>query len=245
MLVVRGGSAAATRLKHLVEREWTCTRLKRLEMTVDLRRVETPAFVLAQTGRKMLTANNEMWEMLRRFYRQLGALREIEVLNLRIKSKEMRWLDEHGRVVEHDESEDYGVRGEQEEDEDIDNWSVEDDFGKWVCTDPKKLSMTNADASFPGLLSMGDLKTNRPGYLSYLAGLSKLQELRGHVQATTTETSVTFGQREVEWMALRWPRLKVIELLPEGSNMSSVASHILWLQERRPTLCVAKETLTQ
>ncbi|OAQ23581.1 hypothetical protein K457DRAFT_24957 [Linnemannia elongata AG-77] len=69
VLVVRGGSAAATRLKHLVEREWTCTRLKRLEITVDLRRVETPAFVLAQTGRKMLTANNEMWEMLRRFYR--------------------------------------------------------------------------------------------------------------------------------------------------------------------------------
>lgn len=52
-------------------------------------KVPTPAFILVQTGRCMRRVGENMWRMLRWFYRQLENLREIEVLDLGIRAKEV------------------------------------------------------------------------------------------------------------------------------------------------------------
>lgn len=61
--------------------------------------------------------------------------------------------------------------------------------------------------SFPGMLSLGDEKTGRPGYLHHLAGLAKLRRFNLWVLMTTGESKVTVGLKETEWMRKHWPAL--------------------------------------
>ncbi|KAG0290611.1 hypothetical protein BGZ97_006133 [Linnemannia gamsii] len=209
-LTIKHQNIAATRLKHLVEKDWACTRLKTLEMTVDLRRVDALACKLSRAGRPMPTVNKNTWMMLKKFYRQLGALTGIEVLNLGIYSKELWWMDSEGRIRDEGEF----VATELDWDDDG-TWDLADDVTTELTIHERRSHFAvMPDASFPGLLSLGDKSSGRPGYLSWLSGLTNLRELRGHVQATTSETSRTPGQRELEWMMEHWPSLKVIELLP-------------------------------
>ncbi|KAG0279729.1 hypothetical protein BGZ95_000392 [Linnemannia exigua] len=49
--------------------------------------------------------------------------------------------------------------------------------------------------TFPALLSLGDARTNRPGYLHLLAGLKKLQKLRGSVFVDVDETKETVNYK--------------------------------------------------
>ncbi|KAG0307445.1 hypothetical protein BGZ97_000388 [Linnemannia gamsii] len=249
-LIIRGcHSPVATRLKHLVEREWVCRGLTTLEITVELRQVITSAVCMCS----MPAVHDPTWIMLQKFYRQLGALSEIKVLNLGIKSKEMQWLETTngwprlavGRKPCTPLRQGTSMKG----DDDDDDWSA-DDYDTYAPTISfKTLCANNADASFPGLLSLGNGDSGgraRPGFLTWLGGLKHLRELRGHVQATTTETIWTVGQKEMEWMLEHWPALKVIELLPALKdrhaqprdllpvNMS--LPHILWFQEQRPDI---------
>ncbi|KAF9150312.1 hypothetical protein BG015_007883 [Linnemannia schmuckeri] len=245
-LIIQGNPPVATRLKHLVEKEWVCRGLKTLEITVELRQVITSAVDMYQVP----GVHEPTWIMLEKFYRQLGALSEIAVLNLGIKSKEMQWLETSGspRFTAGKRPQTRLWQDDSNADDD-DNWSADEDD-----TDPSKLDLealraNNADASFPGLLFLGEKrsgKLKRSGYLSLLGGLKNLRELRGHVQATTTETSQTVGLEELQWILEHWPALKVIELLPalkdrNGQprdllpvNMSP--THIVWLQQQRPDL---------
>ncbi|KAK3836885.1 MAG: hypothetical protein J3R72DRAFT_449992 [Linnemannia gamsii] len=249
-LVIKGRPCVATRLKHLVEKDWVCTRLKTLEITVDLRQVRVPAVGLVT----MPAVYDATWTMLRRFYRQLGALTEIEVLNLGIRSKEMQWLDENGQervmIVDKPKSKRRQARSQGEED---DSWSADDDTSEYDTARAKGSVMaSNADATFPGLLSLGDESTGRAGYLNWLAGLTKLRELRGHVQATTSETLRTVGQRELEWMLRHWPKLEVEELLPAVKTIQSkprrplpgdkIPPHIVWFQQQRPDIHIRKDS---
>ncbi|KAF8929368.1 hypothetical protein BGZ47_001092 [Haplosporangium gracile] len=203
---IRGGCYAGTALKDLVEKEWVCTRLKTLEITVDLRQVS----VLACAMSSMPAVHELTWIMLRKFYRQLGALTKVEILDLGIRSKEMQWLDEDGRervaIGDMPKTRDYPVLRNND---DSGSWSADDDDEyEYAAQGYTFMLADNADASFPGLLSLGDQSIGRPGYLSWLGGLTKLRELRGWVQATTTETSKTLGRKELEWMSTHWPALK-------------------------------------
>ncbi|KAF9122332.1 hypothetical protein BGW39_009809, partial [Mortierella sp. 14UC] len=249
-LTIKGPETAATRLKYLVEQDWVCLRLKRLEMTVDLRRMHIPAFVLEQTGQPVSTVDGATWAMLEKFYCQLGALTDMRVLNLRIKSKELWWIYGDGHMIS-DTVDDTGDDYRDPDYDDSDNWSIaDDDEGNWTCQDPLRWDAENADASFPAMLSLGDVLTGRPGYLSHLSGLTHLEELRGNVQATTSETLSTVGWQEVEWMMAHWPRLKAVELLPSSSFLNfqgdsqgarrklEAFSHIVWLHYMRPDLCL-------
>ncbi|KAG0368474.1 hypothetical protein BGX24_002804 [Mortierella sp. AD032] len=56
----------------------------------------------------------------------------------------------------------------------------------------------DGDASFQGLLSLDAGMMKRPRYLHHLPGLARLRELRGHIQAMSSETLRTFGQRGAE-----------------------------------------------
>ncbi|KAF9902021.1 hypothetical protein EC991_005404 [Linnemannia zychae] len=249
-LVIKGNPCVATRLKHLVKKDWVCTRLKTLELTVDLRQVKMPAVGLIT----MPAVYDATWTMLRKFYRQLGNLKEIEVLNLGIRSKEMQWLDENGQervvIVDKPKSKRRQTRSQDEED---DSWSADDDTSEYTAARAKAAFVTNnADASFPGLLSLGDESTGRQGYLSWLDGLTKLRELRGHVQVTTSETLQTVGQREAKWMLEHWPKLEVIELLPAVKAIQTKSRrplssdkkplHVVWFQQQSPSVHVRKDS---
>ncbi|KAF9084427.1 hypothetical protein BGX23_010521 [Mortierella sp. AD031] len=237
-LSIKGGDLAATRLANPSLREWGCLRLKSLEITVDMRRRVEPVFVYVNRGEPMPNVDKEMWGQLETFYRQLGALKELEVLNLKIRSKEVTWLDEGGhvrkggeyirRLFNYVDDDYYGVGVEN------DTFSVDDTRGKFNSSYVDNLEAKRADASFPGLLSLGDPVIDRRGYLEWLSKLAKLRELR-----------------ELEWILAHWPKLEVIELLPalkDGQGkmrrlfpVDMSPPHTVWLQQQRPGLCIIQE----
>ncbi|KAK3837710.1 MAG: hypothetical protein JOS17DRAFT_837385 [Linnemannia elongata] len=84
--------------------------------------------------------------------------------------------------------------------------------------------------SFPGLLSLGNTRTGRVGYLDLLGGLTKLKELRGSVYARTVETEKTMSLREIVWVDQFWPQLEVAEFFSENEPVSEP---FRWLQDQR------------
>ncbi|KAF9135289.1 hypothetical protein BGW39_003714 [Mortierella sp. 14UC] len=60
---------------------------------------------------------------------------------------------------------------------------------------------------FPGILSLYDPEIGRPGYLSHLAGLKKLQHLDGTISGERTEFHMTMGWEEYRWIDRNWPLL--------------------------------------
>jgi hypothetical protein len=64
--------------------------------------------------------------------------------------------------------------------------------------------------SFPGLLSLGCERTDQPGFLHLLAGMTRIERLLGSVSVTSEENKVTVGAREIEWMEQYWPLLEKI-----------------------------------
>ncbi|KAK3811351.1 MAG: hypothetical protein JOS17DRAFT_495397 [Linnemannia elongata] len=233
--LVISGSGVSTRLKYLVKNEWVCGRLKTLEITVNMREVRTCA-----EGVVSMPMVRDTWIKLRKLYRQLGALTEIEVLHLGMKSMEMQWLDKDGKERSGDENEhDSWLERQSTEGGD---WSVDDDDSNEFTRLRGNVDASNADASFPGLFSLGDELAGRPGYLKMLSGLTKLKELRGHVQAN-------LGRRELEWMLAHWPKLEVFVLLPTFVDSSIVPKNplidvspedIAWLKQQRSSLSIQR-----
>lgn len=72
---------------------------------------------------------------------------------------------------------------------------------------PMPLSEAVGYNTFPGMLSLGDERTGRPGYLHHLAGLAKLRRFNVLVSMATDETRATVGLKEIEWMRDHWPAL--------------------------------------
>ncbi|KAK3831919.1 MAG: hypothetical protein J3R72DRAFT_243261 [Linnemannia gamsii] len=72
----------------------------------------------------------------------------------------------------------------------------------------RPLSETNKFNSFPGMLTLSNPSTGRPGYLHHFAGLSKLQTLAGSVSAMTEEAKGVVGSDEIAWMEQHWPALE-------------------------------------
>ncbi|KAK3846518.1 MAG: hypothetical protein J3R72DRAFT_433976 [Linnemannia gamsii] len=102
--------------------------------------------------------------------------------------------------------------------------------------------------TIPALLTLGDGALHRPGFLSLLANLSNLRELRGAVRADTPEALATMGQNEVEFMVAHWPSLDLLEFLPTGHESKDVYSpaemippHLTWLQKYRPGIRLRAE----
>jgi hypothetical protein len=79
------------------------------------------------------------------------------------------------------------------------------------CSGDDEHRCSYGDVSFPGMLSLADEISGRPGYLDLFGGLKKLRSLNGSVRAMTDETRVTVGQRECEWLGVHWPMLEVLD----------------------------------
>ncbi|KAG0368312.1 hypothetical protein BC939DRAFT_447144 [Gamsiella multidivaricata] len=105
-------------------------------------------------------------------------------------------------------------------------------------SDDSEVEKTRYEAlSFPRLLNLPDPERQTQGYLSSLAGLSELRELRGSVRAVTKETKTSLGQKEVEWIVDHWPKVELIEFLPSNHEKRldvEVPKHLQWLQQRCP-----------
>ncbi|KAF8934422.1 hypothetical protein BGZ47_010373 [Haplosporangium gracile] len=98
-------------------------------------------------------------------------------------------------------------------------------------------------AAFPQLLTLGNEKTDRVGYLNYLYRLKNLRELRGSVHLVSEEIEETFQQREVEWVARHWPQLKVIELIQyQAAKPKRIKgnTHLNWLMKHLPGIDIRR-----
>lgn len=172
------------------------------------------------------------------------------MLHLGMKSKEMQWLDKDGKERSGDENEhDSWSWGRHSTDDD--DWSMDDDDSSEFNRLWDNFDASDADASFPGLFSLGDELAGRPGYLSWLSGWTKLRELRGHVQATISERSRNLSRRELEWMLAHWQKLEVVVLLPTFVNSPIVPKNLLfdmspediaWLKQQRPSLSIQRDS---
>jgi hypothetical protein len=94
-------------------------------------------------------------------------------------------------------------------------------------------------ATFPGLLSLGDPLTKRPGFLHHLGGLRKLQELKGSVHGGTEETVATMGQKEIEWIVHNLVSLKQADFCTRHPMVNKGTKNFpwfQWLREQKPNL---------
>ncbi|KAF9901064.1 hypothetical protein EC991_006575 [Linnemannia zychae] len=155
-------------------------------------------------------ANERRWTRLERFYKQLGTLTNLEVLDLR------------------------GTSGFPEE-EPTNQLRPYTEY-----TLPRLLSLANDDKSTAlmdqGTVKL-ERRGKKVGYLSELGGLTKLRELRGSFRIDRPTVKMYLGQREVEFMHQHWPELRLIELLPpdyETRRDFVIQSHMRWFMEQRP-----------
>ncbi|KAK3846519.1 MAG: hypothetical protein J3R72DRAFT_433979 [Linnemannia gamsii] len=94
-------------------------------------------------------------------------------------------------------------------------------------------------ATFPGLLSLGDPTTSRPGFLHLLGGLKNLKELKGSVHGGTKETVMTMGQREMEWVVENLVSLERADFCNRHAMVETGTGEFpwfLWLKDKRPKL---------
>jgi hypothetical protein len=158
-------------LAEAIKFPWACTRMRQLKLTIGvpdepLNRptYQVEPYYLRPAPTTLLSAEKEQFEQLEVFYRQIGALTEVQTLHLEVffyASGARSSLDEH----------------------------VESN-------------------TFPGMLSIGNPRSGRPGFLRHLGRLKNLKVLSGSVLAETKETLETMGWMEAVWMNEHWPVLE-------------------------------------
>ncbi|KAF9331066.1 hypothetical protein BGZ91_012260 [Linnemannia elongata] len=101
--------------------------------------------------------------------------------------------------------------------------------------------------TLPGMLSLGDPKTGRPGFLHLFSGWKKLKSLMGSVALDTAETRRTVRLREMKFMLEQWPALTQVEFMqaeePEVEELvagdgdgEGGPTALEWLQDERPDI---------
>ncbi|KAK3846475.1 MAG: hypothetical protein J3R72DRAFT_433888 [Linnemannia gamsii] len=189
-LSVQGSNTSCLRLTDAVSMDWASAKVIRLSLTIGFTDLQTlyqeqEPYYRRRQPLTLFAEETQQFELLERFYRQIGMLVQLQVLDLRVKH-----FHAHGHPI----------------------------------------NKPYSAASFPALLSVGDIRTDRPGYLRLLAGLTKLKELRGSVSANTDETKATMGWKEVVFMDEFFSNLRVTEFFSEGAPLRPPFQ---WLQEQR------------
>ncbi|KAG9064696.1 hypothetical protein KI688_002955 [Linnemannia hyalina] len=187
----------------------------------DLNTLRNPLY--SQPAPVVLTEEETEWmSQLGRFYHQIGVLKELEGLELKVA------IDDSSKIVSADlEDDDEDV---VEYEASADDGSDEDELFSDHDSDTDYFSYQ--DVSFPGWLSLDNVGKGWPGYLETLTGLTKLKVLRGSFGAMTEEARRTMGARELAWFADHLPALEEVEFF-----RSSVSRHSFrWLKKERPDL---------
>jgi hypothetical protein len=84
--------------------------------------------------------------------------------------------------------------------------------------------------TFPGMMSLADPKSGRPGFLEVFAGWDKLEVLRGSFRVSTNETLETMGCLESGWLSQHWPAWKEAEFFQWFDEPREV---FVWLEGKR------------
>ncbi|KAG0288020.1 hypothetical protein BGZ96_008139 [Linnemannia gamsii] len=181
----------ALHLEDAIYAPWGSKKFRRLSLTIGIPVIrpadanEQPYYM--RKGPLVLTeAEAGRFALLEKFYKQIGSLRDLEHLDLRVDM--------------------VNALGESFDD------------------------TTYEHCSFPGLLSLGNKRTGRVGYLDLLSGLTKLKELRGSVYARTDETDKIMSLREIVWFDHYWPQLELAEFFFENEP---VREPFRWLQDQK------------
>ncbi|KAF9912065.1 hypothetical protein EC991_001011 [Linnemannia zychae] len=154
----------------------------------------------------------EVFNKLEKFYRQIGGLVELEDLDLRAVKYNPKYdrVDEQGQELV------------------LDNQSVDEQ------------SHTNAFPGLLSLPSSSSpTSTNWPGYLDLLSGWTKLKTFRGSIRLDVGPNVVAVGEKEIEWFVEHWPALERVAFFrDEKKRKTGKASPagLLRLREARPSL---------
>lgn len=97
----------------------------------------------------------------------------------------------------------------------------EEDQLEWGSMDVPK--------AFPALMTLGDVRQGRPGYLNHLAELKELEMFAGSIDMDNVETKVTSEWREAVWMYEHWPRLQKAYIF---SSKDGVSAPFEWLKDK-------------
>ncbi|KAK3843252.1 MAG: hypothetical protein J3R72DRAFT_441166 [Linnemannia gamsii] len=105
-----------------------------------------------------------------------------------------------------------------------------------VAVDAESELLAQRLQCFPALMSVGDVKTGRPGYLRHLKGLKKLQSFHGSIRADTAESKNTVGLEECRWVLSHWPKVIFINFFVGSAN---VRRPFRWLQAQNGRLRIS------
>ncbi|KAK3846450.1 MAG: hypothetical protein J3R72DRAFT_486714 [Linnemannia gamsii] len=99
-------------------------------------------------------------------------------------------------------------------------------------TRPKKMTIQDPfyfDNTFSAMLSLGDPRIGRPGFLELFGRWTKLKVLKGSFSVSTDETRETMGCLEATWMASHWPLLEEAEFFQGVDHREAFE----WLEKYR------------
>ncbi|KAG0069542.1 hypothetical protein BGZ90_000176 [Linnemannia elongata] len=82
-------------------------------------------------------------------------------------------------------------------------------------------SLVNVPMAFPALMTLGNARQGRPGYLNHLAGLKKLERIAGSIKMDSEETKVTSEWREAVWMYEHWPCLETAQIFKSEHGITA------------------------
>ncbi|KAG0272177.1 hypothetical protein BGZ95_012087 [Linnemannia exigua] len=155
------------------------------------------------------TQDSKVWEALGKFYTQIGALHQLEILHLK------------ACVTYNGTGHSFNT--------DCYNVSLP---GMLLMPTPSQTRTSPPSA-------MEKKRYPVPGFLNLLSGLTKLRELRGSVRMDLPGMVSTMRLDSYRWMGRHWPKLKVAEFLLPGYQEEFVyhlPPHITWLFTERPSL---------
>ncbi|KAK3841308.1 MAG: hypothetical protein J3R72DRAFT_445851, partial [Linnemannia gamsii] len=89
------------------------------------------------------------------------------------------------------------------------------------------------EPNFPALMSLGDVKTGRPGYLTLLKDLKKLEFFSGSIGGDTTEFLMTVSLEECSWVLTHWPKISCIKCF---DTKADVRNAFEWLRAQKEGL---------
>jgi hypothetical protein len=207
---------------HAITKPWVCLGISHLEIPVmlDWLAYTVPMEQEKDKSWKWIhdwhhTQGNTYWIALKTFYQKIGALRQLEVLDLKA-------------CVVYPGNSASGA-----------TWSDVTLPGMLLMPyqQPPKVP---SSSSFLSITS----PPPPPGFLDLLGGLTKLRELRGSVRVDLPGMVSAMRLDSYRWIATHWPALKVAEFLQPGYQSAFVYTlppHLTWLYTERPFLKLAAD----
>jgi len=203
---------------------WVCSKVRVLKLNVDPHQTRpTPAGNANGGGGTTLSAetmalsdNNDLGpgcasaSALERLCRKIGRLTELRVLDLRIASGSAA-MENGGRALWQDYR-DLNFPGWLKLDSADELGSLPEPL-EHASNEGQGQGWSTSVSFGPKTLNKEKTNTQSSGYLSALAGLTQLRELRGSFRQDRSLRKDRMGKAEFEWISRYWPNLEVIELI--------------------------------